>query len=69
MPWQLYSVPVYFGLTDTTEHFEVEAPGEDTAIAAAVIAAVEKYGPQCHSSIRERPRVIVRPDVSVLASV
>lgn len=63
----LYSVPVHLNQTKTTEHFEVEAVNESLAVAKATMAAMEKYGPQCHTSISERPRVIAREDVSVLA--
>ncbi len=63
----LYSVPVHFEATDSTEHFEVEATDAAHAMAAGVMAAIEKYGPQCHTSVSELPRVIAREDVSVLA--
>lgn len=63
----LYSVPIHLEQTKTTEHFEVEATDAAHAMAAGVMAAIEKYGPQCHTSISERPRVIAREEVSVLA--
>lgn len=65
---KLYSVPVKLEQTQTIEHFEVEATDEAAAMAAAMMAAYDKYGPQCHTSIRERARVIAREDVSTLAS-
>jgi hypothetical protein len=61
----LYSVPVYLEQTQTTEHFEVEAQDEAYAMAAATIAALDKYGPQVHTHIRERARVIAHEDVAV----
>lgn len=61
---KLYSVPVYLEQTKTTEHFEVEAQDEAYAMAHATIAALDKYGPQCHTHIRERAREIAREEVT-----